>query len=46
MRKIFLFRISENHGSLAPSRLDEEGRLAIVTNVRRDAMDARVSGDD
>jgi len=31
--KIYYFFFSENHGLLSPSRLDYEGRFAIVTNV-------------
>jgi hypothetical protein len=37
--KIFFFRFSEKYGHLSASRADE-GRIAIVTDVARVAMDA------
>ena len=44
--KIFRFRRRANHlYKLAPSRLTE-GRLAIVTNARRDAVDVGGAADE
>ena len=41
-RKIFAFRFSENCGLTLPVPHRHKGRIAIVTNVERNAVDAKM----
>jgi hypothetical protein len=40
--KTFLFRFSENNALLSPFRSRHKGRIAVVTNVERNAVDGNV----
>jgi hypothetical protein len=45
-RKIFRFAIQPNHLPIHRRPASPEGRFAIVTDVRRDAMDASGAADE
>jgi hypothetical protein len=42
--KIFLFRLTPNHFYIVSRLVPLEGRIAIVTDAGRDAVDAAASG--